>query len=259
MTKLIVDTEFGTFRPEEYLAEYYSSIGLETRQTLGFMASASKLIGDNLEILEYGGGPTIYQLISIAPHCRSIVFTDYLKSNLGTVKEWVDGKDTHDWDKFAFESLLMENGYSPSKEEIDTRLELVKGKITSFNTVNALNASEDELTAGVQFDVVSSHFVAESISSTEKQWKTAMQNTRERIKPGGYLLMSVIQNAEYWVSGGKKYPSYPVDYSKLHRELSALGFEVISEGNVVADIADPLDPNYEGYDGFLFVLARKLV
>ena len=39
-------------------------------------------------MLEYGGGPTIYGLISASPHVKDITFTDIAESNLKEVELW---------------------------------------------------------------------------------------------------------------------------------------------------------------------------
>ena len=39
-------------------------------------------------MLEYGGGPAIYALISASPHVKDITFTDIAESNLKEVELW---------------------------------------------------------------------------------------------------------------------------------------------------------------------------
>ena len=49
--------------------------------------------GDNLTLLEFGGGPAIFSLISAAKHVQSITFSDYAKSNRDEVELWKDEKN----------------------------------------------------------------------------------------------------------------------------------------------------------------------
>lgn len=49
-------------------------------------------------VLEFGGGPTIYPLISAAPHVNNIVFSDYVESCRKEVQLWKDqDPEAHNW------------------------------------------------------------------------------------------------------------------------------------------------------------------
>ena len=45
-----------------------------------------------LWLLEFGGGPSLYTLISAAKHVDKIVFAEYAESNRREVEMWVEGK-----------------------------------------------------------------------------------------------------------------------------------------------------------------------
>ena len=45
-----------------------------------------------LLLLEFGGGPALYTLISAAKHVDKIVFAEYAESNRREVEMWVEGK-----------------------------------------------------------------------------------------------------------------------------------------------------------------------
>src|SRR5689334_2040520 len=70
--------DFASFSPAAYLQEYYDHIGPENDELLRFFAEAFKLVPPETVMLEFGGGPTIYQLISAAVKVSTIDFTDYL-------------------------------------------------------------------------------------------------------------------------------------------------------------------------------------
>src|SRR5437016_4759086 len=76
---------FVPFDPIAYLREYYNHLGEENRELLRFLDQAYAYIFTEIgtaRMLEFGGGPTIYQLISAARYPVSIDFSDYLDSNL---------------------------------------------------------------------------------------------------------------------------------------------------------------------------------
>ena len=45
-----------------------------------------------LWLLEFGGGPSLYALISAAKHVDKIVFAEYAENNRREVEMWVEGK-----------------------------------------------------------------------------------------------------------------------------------------------------------------------
>src|SRR5262245_17716555 len=87
--ELLTQDAFKPFDPKAYLREYYSCLGEENRALLRFLNQAYIRIFseiDTARVLEFGGGPTIYQLISAAQHAVSIDFSDYLDDNLHEVR-----------------------------------------------------------------------------------------------------------------------------------------------------------------------------
>jgi NNMT/PNMT/TEMT family len=248
---------FDEFTPSAYLDEYYHSVFSENDHLLRFFAQAARLVPEGASILEYGGGPTVYQLISLAPRARSIHFTDYLRSNLDEVGRWLGGHaQAHDWRPFIRQALLHEGCRKAGLDEICTREALIRDRVRSCGRVDALDPCFDEA-RGQVFDVVSSSFVAESIAGSQAEWKTALQSICARVAPDGLLIMAAIRNAPYWVSGGRRYRSFPIDRDMLIDGIAELGFAPIYVNEIDAEVTDPGDPNFEGYDGMLFTIFRR--
>ena len=47
-------------------------------------------MGDCISLLEFGGGPSVYSLISAAKHVESITFAEYAETNRDEVLIWKD-------------------------------------------------------------------------------------------------------------------------------------------------------------------------
>ena len=57
-----------------------------------------RLDPETARVLEFGGGPCIFPLISAAPHVKEIVFAEYLKGCRNEVQLWKDcSPEAHDW------------------------------------------------------------------------------------------------------------------------------------------------------------------
>ncbi len=251
-------SSFDDFTPAAYLAEYYHSVYSENDHLLRFFAQAAGLVGEGASIQEYGGGPTVYQLISLAPRAASIHFTDYLRSNLEEVERWlVSHEQAHDWRPFIRSALLHEGYRAAGPDEIHHREALMRERVRSCGHVDALNPGAGEA-PGRTFDVVSTSFVAESIAGSHAQWKTALASICAGVAPAGLLIMTAIRNAPYWVSGGRRYPSFPIDRDRLVEGLAELGFSPLLVEELDADVKDSADPGYKGYDGTLLTVSRRL-
>ena len=87
------------FPAKGYLMTRFKSPHADTTKTqLGFLKSLHNFYehivkgSKPLLLLEFGGGPAIYGLISAAEHVDKIVFAEYAESNRREVETWVEGK-----------------------------------------------------------------------------------------------------------------------------------------------------------------------
>jgi hypothetical protein len=123
---------FVPFEPRAYLREYYSHLGNENRALLHFLDEAYARIFTEMSaarMLEFGGGPTIYQLISAAKYAVSIDFSEYLDANLNEVQLWL--RDAHGqffWDSFI-RYVLDREGTHLSPGAVAQRRQLICSKI----------------------------------------------------------------------------------------------------------------------------------
>ena len=46
---------------------------------------------DSKSLLEFGGGPALFSLISAAKHVESITFSEYAETNREKIRQWRDG------------------------------------------------------------------------------------------------------------------------------------------------------------------------
>ncbi len=247
---------FDQFSPADYLREYYSEVGQENDELLRFFADIAPSIPAGEDLLEYGGGPTVYQLLSFAPIVGGIVFGDYLAENLDAVARWMEGRPgAHDWAPFA-RAALRHEGRSADTHEVEHRLDLVRRRIRTLCRVDALAEAQRELRAD-RFAIVSTNFVAESIATTPDEWRRALGAIADNVRPGGHLAMTAIRNADRWRVGDHWFPALPVDADEIRSTLGDLGHRIEHLLEIDAEILDPADPHYEGYDGMIFCLSRS--
>ena len=99
------------FDPREYLEEYYLvEPEIEDRFVMEFMVKALRKMPPDLFTLEFGGGPTLFPVATLAPRSREIHFCDYVAASLEEVRHWLaGGPDTFDWNSYIRLSLELES------------------------------------------------------------------------------------------------------------------------------------------------------
>lgn len=126
--QLNIERNRKSFSSKQYLNEYYRTLGNENIALLDWYKSIYQKIGAGKSLLEIGGGPTIYQLISAVTKVKNITFTDISRKNLDIVQDTIKIKCPF-WDKFIKHVLLDELGRDATKKETSMRKKLVAHKI----------------------------------------------------------------------------------------------------------------------------------
>jgi hypothetical protein len=250
--------DYERFSPAAYLVEYYSSVtDSEVDGILKFYSENAGVLQYCNDVIEIGGGPTIYQLIPIASLCDRIVFADYLAANLDQVRMWAsNAPGSFDWSAYIARSLQYENKeYGP--EAVKARENAIKGKLASFVYCDALLPDPIGEQYRHSFDLVSSHYVAESIAHSKPDWKRAMDNILSLVKRDGYICMSFITGADRWRLSGEWHPACKLTEDDVATYLRDHGFEILKLAHIPAAVSDPNADGFYGYTGVLCLYAKR--
>lgn len=243
---------YAHFSPRDYLKEYYSDISDEYEDIFlsSFYHDAYSGVMDGSAVVEIGGGPTIYQLISASRKASSITFSDYKEENLAEVKKWAENSpDAFNWDDY-FRLVLAVEGTAISPESLSSIKGRLRSRIKSIVPCNIFNENPFAPLSLGQFDVVSTSFCPESITDSEESFAGAMLNLFSQLKAGGTLIMTLIRNAKYYTVNGTKFSCFPIDELGIELFLKKHGFSEISVRSIPVSYDD-------GYDGLMGVTAVK--
>ena len=135
-------------------------------------------------------------------------FSDYLESNLAEVRSWVEDEEgAFCWDEFIIGALKRERPQTEITEEaVRARKALVRHKLTGYIRCDIFD--EDILEADTEFDLLSTNFVAESVSPNKSTVADVIKRFRGVLKPTGYLVMTGLLEAHYGMS--------PIEDSRRH-------------------------------------------
>lgn len=249
--------DFSAFKPRDYLNEYYSKIDQENHSLLEFFIDAYGNVKNNALMLEFGGGPTIYQLISAAEKVQEIHFADYLDDNLAEIRKWhQQHPEAFDWSDFFHRALKLEGNQQPDKA-IAAREAILRERMTKILQADAHQKYPLGLDMHEHYDVLGVHFVPESITDSRANWERVLKNICSLLKPGGLLITSALLGASHWRAGDHIFPATNISADDLVQALERQGFTDISHRIIAAEVTDENSEEFAGYHGMVFLTARK--
>jgi NNMT/PNMT/TEMT family len=227
---------------------------------LKFFAEAYRDVPKDSVMLEFSGGPTLYSLISAAHAVSEIHFSDYLPQNLAEINRWVSGiRKTDIWDRYFEEALRLERRHPVTPEAIEARMALLRQKITNLLCCDAFSPMPLAGNPRQTYDLVAANFVAESITETMPQWQLVIGNICSTLRPGGTLIMTALQGANYYSVSDRNYSAVSITEMDLVQALIRAGFRPNSMlvQTITAETLEHGDDCYQGYQGMIFIKAKK--
>jgi hypothetical protein len=245
--------DWSQFEPRAYLHEYYSDLGAENLALLRFFAESYRELPTGGLLLDFGGGPTIYPLISATTCVAEIHFSDYLEANLREVRRWLSGDPAaFDWDPFIRKSLELETGRPCTDREVEQRARKIRACVTRITHCDASRTPPIDA-ARASYDIVLSNFCAESATADREQWQAYMANISSLLRPGGALIVSALKGASQYAVGECSFAAVHISEDDLLETLEDNGFP---RKNI--DLRSvPADRPTRDYQGLMMALARK--
>lgn len=248
-----ITRDWSLFEPRSYLNEYYGDIGPENLALMGFFTRAFRVIPVGGTMLEFGGGPTVYSLITAASQVDEIHFCDYLESNLEEVRKYLRGSPrSFDWRPFVETALMLEFGRKCSVQELLQREAEIRRRVTRVMHCDASLASPLPGMRNV-YDIVVSNFCAESATDDLPQWRKFVRNIASLLRPGGKLIMSALKGARYYTVGRRKFPAVDINEHDLAQVLLEVGCD---RNSIVIETVSGDRPTRK-YQGLMLALATK--
>lgn len=252
MFKGMVSKDWTTFSARDYLHEYYSDMGAENLALLRFLVRAFQDVPAHKTVLDFGGGPTIYTLISASAKADEIHFCDFLEANLEEVRLWLqDNPGAFDWTQFIKTALVLE-GKNYSSQSVATRADDIRKRVTRVIQCDA-NLENPIPGEARLYDVVVTNFCAESATDDREQWRKFVSNITSLLKPNGKLILSALKGADSYAVGKVVFPAVYVLEDDLIQVLSEAGFA--AENIDIESV--PADRPSRHYEGLMLTTAIK--
>ncbi|KAM8927192.1 nicotinamide N-methyltransferase-like [Pelodytes ibericus] len=204
-------------------------------------------------LIDIGGGPSIYQLLSACETFNSIIATDFTDRNRQEFEKWLRKEPgAFDWSEFSKAVCELEgNGdtWEKKEEKLRTRVKhVLKCDVTKSNPLDPeVIPPADGLLSICCLEVACTDFTA---------YQTALRNISSLLKPGGHLVLLGCLGDTFYRVGNQEFFSLPLDEQSVRKAVEDAGY-TIKEMDVlnVRDTAPPA--HLTGSNGNFFLLARK--
>ncbi|MFH4976351.1 hypothetical protein AB6A40_003060 [Gnathostoma spinigerum] len=231
-----------------YLKDFYTNVDDPAMQlVLSMLPNIVKRIPPGKSFLDFGAGPTIHASVAFRHSMENIYMADFLESNCKELIAWLEGRSRFDWSN-ALKKLVCGEGIDGY--HIEEMERLTRSKVSGIfhcdcHKKPALNAPKELLGT---FDVVNTIFCVEYCCDTLDEYRCAMQNITDLIRPGGYLVMGCILEETFCVIGGQKFSCL---YLTEDFMLSTL-----RECNLLVD--DPQTTKIYSFQGMVLICCKKM-
>ncbi len=216
------------FDARDYLNEYFQVVDQTNANLLKFIVEVlQKEDISGAKVINFGCGPCIDTVISVAPKCTEIHMSDYLDANLQEVREWIaQAPDAFNWEHFLRSGLQLEAEFAQADTtvtdaQIAERSAIIRQKITQLMTGDAKQAQPLGAEGHQQYDALVMFFCLEAAAADFAEWQQMVQNVMSLLKPNGLIIwaMTALQTEGYQV-GDETFQVIPLKENDIRDALA---------------------------------------
>lgn len=223
--------------------------------------------GGALRVVDVGGGPNLYPLLAAAPFAERIDYVEYSQANCDYIQahlgEAFDHETWGQWAELASETMEPEQVIAAMQRSVQVHqgdlYTLPQYTRTLQRRWQAAEGEPPEQIGGADelADVVSMHFVAESITDQPAMFREGVQSAVESTRPGGAMMMSFVvgNNVNEARYGDHFHPVMGVEPEQIRQLLAELGCSIVSEQELTGAIQR--QDGSQQQEGVYFVHARR--
>lgn len=252
-TSEIQYADYSDWETQDYLAEYYTEVLPDERFTLEFLVKAVQKLPPTSVALDFGCGPNLPHIFPVVPKVQEIHMAEYLASNRAEVEKWLLSRDdAHDWREFTLEVLRLEGNSAPTAAAANTREQAARACVTQVLPGDVTQADPLGAERRGFYPLVTTHYCAESVTTSKDQWRMYMQNIMSLVKPGGTLILSVCGGGSFYRVGDRYFPGAGINGQDVLASLCDNNFI-----NIDLQIRQVSDHSKQGFSNIIFAYAVK--
>jgi hypothetical protein len=251
------DVAWDEFDPTEYLAHNYEHVRDDDRTILKFVSkffrsqkicrTAIRSPQFQIRGIDVGTGANLYPALAMLPFCRQITLFEHSASNF----KWLNQQNNDKWPSWhgtwdAFWQILSRHrAYrklitSPPDSRLSTVVKVQPGSVLSL-----------EIPPDDRYDIGTMFFVAESISTSETEFTSAMGHFLDTLRRGAPFAIALMEHSLGYQVGDKKYPATDIGAGHVRSFISEKATDIRMKC-----VGPGTDPLRLGYTGMIVVCGR---
>lgn len=179
----------------------------------------------NAVLLELGGGPCIYDLISAAPYVAEIYHSDYLKSCCDEVLLWRnEGRNAYDWSPyFRYIVNILEDESGP-RAVVEREMKLRRILKSSFTC----NVNQSPIVPDFSKfpNIICTNFCLETSLPSKDKFNAVLKEIFEMLEPKGFLVMLLSLECTWYTVNGTKFACVYLNIKDIEDALKRVGFVI---------------------------------
>jgi hypothetical protein len=219
------DVAWDEFDSKEYLAHNYEHVRDDDRKILEIVSkffrrrrvcrSAARKPHLRMRGIDVGTGANLYPTLAMLPFCSDITLFEHSASNVSWLKEqqaadWPSW--TENWHAF-WQILCRHQTYrNATKSPMGARLSEVTQ--VEQGSVFRLKLAPDQ-----RYGIGTMFFVAESISTAETEFRSAMDHFLDTLRQGAPFAIALMEHSEGYQVGDKNYPATDISVDDVRSFL----------------------------------------
>ena len=266
-TQLSGKSYLTEFDCKVYLNSYYPSKGNPNEKELFrwiwmqvhrfYDKYNSKWNNKTARLLEFGGGPVISSLISAVPYVDQIIFAAYTEGERKEIELWTNRKEgAHDWSSH-FKYILREVENIEGDDAWQKREELLRKRIANVIPCDIF-CDNPLLVKQEPFELVFTSLCLEAACTTFAEYKQAVKKLVGLLKPGGFLLMLIVERETFYMVGEKKWFCLYLTLEQVKEALTEAGTAILVVECDPAPMEQIQNPIVCDYTAILFVAAQNV-
>lgn len=180
----------------DYLAEYYGSVGethcFALKSLHRFYNTYQPPVG-GAKVLDFGGGPALFHLISAAPKCKEVVFAEFADDCREHVNLWLK-KDPSAFDWRPFFSYIVCTLEGGTEKDMEEREEVLRSILKAVIPCDIFKPQLLEDTG--PYDIIFCGLCLEYVCPSNDSYRESVAKLACLLKPGGTFLMRVDENSQ---------------------------------------------------------------
>ena len=230
--------QYDSFDANVYLKDFCGKGKIEFYANLPYLVELFSQFSDSsIEMLDLGGGPSLFPLIIAARKVSRYIHADYAKNNRTAVERWwKKDPDSFDWRENVRYILKLE-GNSGTDEEVterEDRMRKVLGEVVHCDIL-----VDQVMPPGFEgpFDVVSCISCLDSVCPSVDSLHEAIRKLSSLVRSGGYLI----------VQGSVVVADHNLSEEEQQRKNEGIGEVIHTERGYVPEAKDIGGFKYQGF------------